>query len=338
MVAELARQLRRCGVLTNGVQGPHLQQCVLLGVSGGPDSVALLMGMLAIAQRRSTVRAQGLRLVAAHVHHHLRPSADEDARLVNEICGRFGVEVHTEHVRPGELDGNLSANARLMRYEALLKIARRVGACHVAVAHHGEDQLETILMALGRGAGIDGLSGMPWVRPLWDGVMLIRPLLGVRKADCEELCRRAKIEWHDDSGNLDPRRTRGRLRREVIPVLEALWPDLPRRISCTAEVLEAAREALELRIEQLFGSNSKRRWDRVELARQPLPILCAGLRRAALEADARIADDLNQRHLLQAAEAIRSSDRRPHVYHWPGRLELKVTAKLVSLSKSRRST
>lgn len=330
LVAEVARQLAHCGVPLNDKAMAGQEIPLVVGVSGGPDSLTLLLTCAALAERSNRQHPR-LRVIAAHVNHHLRPSADDDARYVQQICERFGLPLHVEDVRPGDVPGNVSANARLMRYEALLKIARRVDASFIAVAHHGNDQIETILMALGRGAGLDGLSGMPWSRPLWEHVMLIRPLLGSTKEDCLEFCRRAALAWREDPFNLDPQHARARLRRDVVPVMEELWPDLARRITATAEALQAARRATEWEIEQAFGDAEVRQWDRAALAALSVPVLAAGLRRAALDAAPDIADDLNQRHLIQAAQTIRGEDRRPHRYHWPGDLELKVTARHVAL-------
>ncbi len=330
LVGEIARQLVRCGLPLDDPAAAGKEVKLVIGCSGGPDSLALLLGSVAVARQKRR-RGCALTILAAHVNHHLRPSADEDAAWTREVCQRFGIELSVEDVYPGELEGNVAANARLMRYEALLKIAKRVDARFVAVGHHGHDQLETLLMAIGRGAGLDGLTGMPWVRPLWQQVMLIRPLLGVSKDDCLDFCNRAGLAWREDPTNVDAQRLRARLRRDVVPVFEELWPDVARRVTATAEVLEAAREAFERELDQTLGPPSNCEWDRITLAAMPVAKIAAGLRRAALVAAPGIADALNQRHLLIAAEAIRASDRKPHYYHWPGGLELKITARRVTL-------
>ncbi len=176
--------------------------------------------------------------VVVHVHHHLRDAADADADWVMLLCGRFGVECHIEHVHPAFERGNTYANARRLRYAAMTKVAGEIGAKHVLVAHHAEDQLETVLMAMCRGAGPRGLTGMRMSRAM-GGLTLLRPLLHVRKHDCEEMCRKADIEWREDASNKDVSRRRARLRRDVLPVLEELWPDAAKRASMNGVLLES---------------------------------------------------------------------------------------------------
>lgn len=242
LVREVDRQLARCGL----TKSPDADRPIPLaiGVSGGPDSVALLLACLALRRRKKRDSAP-LEIVVAHVHHHLRESADDDARWVMQLCDRLAVPVHVEHVRLSGLKGNVSANARRLRYQALAEVAKRVSAKHVAVAHHAEDQLETMLMALCRGAGARGLAGMRPTRKIDDGITIVRPFLRVRKRDCEDLCRKAEIAWREDPSNVDVSKRRARLRRDVTPVLEELWPGAARRAAACAKILALASDALE---------------------------------------------------------------------------------------------
>ncbi len=320
LVAEVRQRLAgRCGVPAGAT--------VAIGVSGGPDSVALLLAATAIGRREVAVAKP----VAVHINHHLRDAAHDDEAFVVDLCGRLGIDVHVRHVHPDDRVGNLMANARSMRYEALAASARSCGACCVAVAHHAEDQFETMLMALGRGAGLDGLSGMRWTRPLADGLTLVRPLLAARKAECVDLCRVAGVEWREDPTNTDPATARGRLRRDVVGVLEALWPDAAARASGTADIVTAARAALDTQLDNAFGSVTVRRWDRVALRALPPVVIAAGLRRAAVHADPEIADELGQSVLAGVAEAIADDDRRPRRFDWPRGMTVAVTVGEVSL-------
>jgi tRNA(Ile)-lysidine synthetase-like protein len=328
-VAEVARRLTgRCGV-TPGAK-------VVVGVSGGPDSLALLLAAVVLRRRRrggtrGLPAAPALEPVAVHVNHHLRDSAEDDAAFVTDLCDRFGVPWHLRDVYPRREPGNLAANARRLRYDALADAAASVGAAYVAAAHHGEDQLETLLIALCRGAGLEGLSGMAWSRPLGGVVRLIRPLLAVRKSACEELCGAAGVEWREDPANLDPAAVRARLRRDVLPVLEALWPDAASRAARAADVVAAARAALEKELDRTFGDPTRRQWKRKGLAKMPAPIIAAGLRRAAVDAVPEAADDIGQAHLLPVAEVVRGPQRRPHQFDWPHGLHVVVTAVEVKL-------
>jgi tRNA(Ile)-lysidine synthase len=119
----------------------------------------------------------------------------------------------------------------------MASVAAKIGARHVLVAHHADDQLETMLMAMCRGAGPRGMAGMRPSRALGE-LALIRPLLYVRKSDCLEMCRRAGIQWREDASNTDVSRRRARLRRDVMPVLEELWPGAARRAARNARLLE----------------------------------------------------------------------------------------------------
>ena len=333
LIADIERELSHCGAIHPARRASDDRARIILGVSGGADSIALLLACIVLRDRtRSGSKDTGGVLpIVGHVHHHLRESADEDAAYVSEVCQRFDVEFHCEHVHPGQLKGNVSANARMLRYEALANIARRVGAKHVAVAHHGEDQLETMLIALCRGAGLDGLTGMAWSRPLWSGISLIRPLLGSSRSECEDLCSKAGIPWQEDPSNVDPRRARARLRQTVLPALAELWPDVAKRITGSAEIMCAARLALDRELAQVFGEAADRSWTRDALRELPAPMIAAGLRRAALDAAPLSADELNQRHLSLAADSIRSAERKPRKFDWPRGLKLEVTARSVTL-------
>lgn len=322
-VAEVKRKLRnRCGVSN--------ADPLLVAVSGGGDSVALLGACQVLSHRKShdyNIKS----VVAVHVHHHLRDSADQDAEFVKDLCDRLGLQLIIKDVYPAKEPGNIAANARDMRYEALSLAARSVNASFVATAHHGDDQLETILIALCRGAGVDGLSGMAWNRPLEDGLYLVRPLLGLRKANCLAFCQMAELCWREDPTNTDPTQVRARLRRDVLPVLEELWPDAASRATGAADAMGIARHALDAQLQTTFGDANTLSWNRVDIAQLPLPIVAAGLRRAALANHPNIADLLGQSLLNQAAEAICSDDRAPKEYHWPGGVILTVTSKQIQL-------
>ena len=321
LVAEIARRLAgRCGV-TPGAR-------VVIAVSGGPDSVALLLAGVALRDRRRG--AFRIEPAAVHVNHHLRDSSGADEAHAAEVCERYGVPLEVRHVHPGELPGSVGANARRLRYQALASAAQTLESRFVAVAHHAEDQLETLLMALGRGSGLEGLAGMRWSRTLHGEIRLVRPLLASRKADCELLCRAAGVKWCEDPGNAAG--VRARLRRDVLGVLEELWPDAARRSVHTADVAAAAGALLATKLEATFGEPSVRRWPRAVLRKLPVPVIAAGLRRAALDARPQAADAVGQTQLLPAAEAIHDESRRPKTFDWAHGVRITVAAREVSLS------
>ncbi|MEE9404936.1 MAG: tRNA lysidine(34) synthetase TilS [Algisphaera sp.] len=214
LVRALAQGLRdRCQVQ----EGDH----VLVACSGGADSTALLRALHLLAPRRRWE----LRLTVAHVQHHLRgEAAEQDADFVKTLAQQCGAAYQRADITPGHAAGNMEANARDQRYAALTTLAAAVGAHCVATAHHADDQLETLLMAMVRGTGPTGLRGIAWTRPLNDNVRLIRPMLSATHDQALNLLATLKQDWRDDATNRDTDRTRARLRRDVIPVLRDLNP------------------------------------------------------------------------------------------------------------------
>lgn len=212
---------------------------VLVAVSGGADSVALVRSLAALQT------AEG-RLVAAHFHHGLRgEAADADAAFVARLAGELGLPLETGKADPTRLAPATSAGsgmeeaARNARYEFLKAAAGRHGARYVATAHTADDQAETVLHRIVRGTGLAGLSGMRRSRPLMHGVSLIRPLLGVRRAELLEYLHRLGQPFCDDATNRDLGFTRNRLRHDLLPRLAADY---------NAQVLDAL-----LRLSRLAG-------------------------------------------------------------------------------------
>ncbi len=337
LVAEIDRRLRRkCG-LWSCVTEQALRPSILVGVSGGADSTALLMACVVLRNRyrgRTSDSYQEFELAAAYVNHHLRSEAEVEADFVADLCQKHSVPFLLKHVHPNHMQGNLQANARSMRYQALTDAASETGADYVAVAHHGEDQLETLLIALCRGTSLAGLSGMAWSRSLTDKIKLLRPMLGVKKKDAEDFCTAAQINWRIDSSNDDQSQIRPRLRRDILPILEELWPDAARRVTHSREVIAEAEQLWQKRVEEIFGRDSDCSWDRKVLRGNPILLISSGLRRAALHHNPGIADTLGQRQLLEAAECIVDAGTEPKQFHWPGGLVLKITSKQVTLNFS----
>jgi tRNA(Ile)-lysidine synthase len=189
---------------------------VLLAVSGGADSVALLRSV-------SALKTGGAgRLCVAHFNHKLRDQADDDQEFVIALCKRFGLccEVGAGDVAQlaAETGEGIEPAARRARYEFLRQTAGRLGARFVVTAHTADDQAETILHRVIRGTGIAGLRGMSRSRPLGHATLL-RPLLGFRRREIEEYLREIGQPYRDDQSNFDRRFTRNRIRHELLPVL-----------------------------------------------------------------------------------------------------------------------
>ena len=186
-------------------------ETVLVAVSGGADSVALLHLLLALSAELS------LSLHVLHVDHGLRPDSARDADFVRGLAARLGVPADVARVTV-PAGGSLEAGARAERYAALEAHARRLGAQRIAVGHTSDDQAETVLMRILAGAGVRGLVGIPAVRG-----RIVRPLIETRRADLVAALEAAGLSWIEDPSNRDPRFLRNRIRHELLPLLHASY-------------------------------------------------------------------------------------------------------------------
>jgi len=212
---------------------------IVLAVSGGPDSVALMW--LAARWRRGLKK--GPRLIAVTVDHGLRPEAAREAREVKHLAARLNLEHRTLRWRGAKPKTGLPAAAREARYALLAKAARVSGATHVATAHTRDDQAETLLMRLLRGSGIAGLAAMV-AETERDGVRLARPLLDISKAQLMATLDAAGVAFADDPTNRDPAFTRPRL-RALMPALAEEGADA-RTLARLAARLARANAAVEV--------------------------------------------------------------------------------------------
>ncbi|WP_458758093.1 tRNA lysidine(34) synthetase TilS [Afipia sp. TerB] len=212
---------------------------LVLAVSGGPDSVALMW----LAARWRAALKQGPRLVAVTVDHGLRAESAREARDVKRLATSLGIEHRTLAWRGDKPKTGLPAAARDARYDLLAKAARGVGAVHIVTAHTRDDQAETVLMRLSRGSGIAGLAGMARQSARGD-VVLLRPLLDVPKERLVATLKRAKIDFATDPTNRDLVYARPRL-RALMPALAAEGADA-RNLTRLAARLARANAALDL--------------------------------------------------------------------------------------------
>ena len=211
LLERVRRTMSRHGLIQAGAS-------VLVGVSGGPDSVALLA---LLYQLRKTLGIRQLHV--AHVHHGWRGAeADADAVHVTALAQRYGLPVSVERVDAAGCAKveRLSPEdaARRVRYDALSRLARQCGAGVVAVGHTRDDQAETVLMRLVRGSGLAGAAGMPIVRSLGP-CRLIRPLLEVRRRDVETFLAAEGLTARHDATNADTTLLRNRVRHQLLPLL-----------------------------------------------------------------------------------------------------------------------
>jgi tRNA(Ile)-lysidine synthase len=224
---------------------------VLVAVSGGPDSMALLRAM-------HSVQDAGLgRLAVAHFNHRLRGrESDADEAFVAEVAARLHCPYEAGYPPDGGIithrgDG-LEAAARRARYQFLTRTAAKLAARYVAVAHTADDQAETILHRILRGTGIGGLAGMGRVRPLSQATTLIRPLLGFRRAEICDYLKDIGQSCRLDATNLDPRRTRNRIRHHLLPELAARFnPDVAGALLRLGSLAGEVQSVVEALVEQL---------------------------------------------------------------------------------------
>ena len=204
--------------------------------SGGIDSTALLVVL-------ARMRALRGRLRAIHVDHGLQPRSGAWADHCRKVARRLGVPLEVVAVAVDRATGvSLEAAAREARYGAL---AQRLGPHEVLLtAQHADDQLETVLLQLLRGAGLPGLAAMPAFAPFASG-WLVRPLITTERSEIEQWARSCKLEWIEDDSNEDERRDRNYLRRRVAPQLRARWPAVSAAVARTARHAAEGQRLLE---------------------------------------------------------------------------------------------
>ncbi|HXW48838.1 MAG TPA: tRNA lysidine(34) synthetase TilS [Xanthobacteraceae bacterium] len=226
---------------------------LILAVSGGPDSTALLI----LAARWAKLLKRPPKLVAVTIDHGLRAEAAREAAAVKRLARRLGVAHRTMRWRGVKPKAGLQEAARIARYRLLARAAARAGYAHILTAHTLDDQAETMLFRLARGSGLVGLGGIAYAAPLpVDGektTFLVRPLLRVPKARLAATLRAAGIAYSEDPSNRDPRFTRARL-RTLMPRLALEGLDAQgfarlaarlRRADATIEfIVDAARDSL----------------------------------------------------------------------------------------------
>ncbi|HJQ30064.1 MAG TPA: tRNA lysidine(34) synthetase TilS [Rubrobacter sp.] len=232
-------------------------------VSGGPDSVALLRVLVAL----------GGEPVVLHVDHGLRgEESREDAEFVRGLCARLGVRCEVRQL--GLEDGpNLQERARGERYRLAEELATRLGLRTVATGHTADDVAETVLMNLARGSGLRGIAGIPPVRG-----KIQRPLIGTTRSEVLEYLKELDQSYRTDPTNLTGKYARNRVRLEVLPILEDLYPGAARNVARAASL---AREDFEV-LEELAKGGVERRGEEVVLPLGAILELRPALRRHAV--------------------------------------------------------
>ncbi|WP_428387169.1 tRNA lysidine(34) synthetase TilS [Mucisphaera sp.] len=330
LVREIAHALRhRCGYQ------PRPHRSIVVGCSAGGDSQALLHALCWLSGRRSWP----FKVILAHVNHHLTEQSDEAEALLREQADRLGITYAHRSIHPHHHGGNLENTARKQRHAALRSIAHEHDASAIALAHHADDQLETMLMRLLRGASPAGLAGMAWTRQSTrSGLQLIRPMLAVTHAQALDFLQRHEIPWLEDPLNSKPNVRRNRLRAGVLPTLRESWPNGHERALDAADQLRQwarfidaqARHVRDHFQETPTGPIAQRD----KLAASPDPLLATALRAELLQAGVP-SDRLKTKTLQRLVPAIRDRSSQPR--HWHLANDITVTLDHRSLRITMRS-
>lgn len=236
---------------------------VLVAFSGGPDSCALLLLLDELKKK------YGISLCAGHVNHMLRgKESSEDEKWVKKTCEDLKIPCKTAKKNINKLKKkgeSLEEAARRIRYEALEKIAKDFKANKIALGHNRNDQIETILFRIIRGAGEDGLSGIPASRDLTAGVKIIRPLLETERVEIDEYLKAKNIKPRIDSSNLDIKFFRNKIRHELIPYLEKFNPKIQEGLLKIAQISRENSEYIRQTAQKILKDISMRMPDAVKI-------------------------------------------------------------------------
>lgn len=206
MVEQVLTTIRKWDMVREG-------DTIIMGVSGGMDSMCLLHLLGEVKDEL------GITLYVVHVHHGIRPDAEEDVELVESICKRMDIPCHVSYFDVGKLAKkhklSLEEMGRKIRYDVFEKHRRKVHNGRIAIAHHKNDQAETVVMNLMRGTGLRGIGG---IRPIRDHI--IRPLIECSRQEIEAYCHKHQIPYRDDYTNALEEYTRNKIRHTVIPYIE----------------------------------------------------------------------------------------------------------------------
>jgi tRNA(Ile)-lysidine synthase len=280
---------------------------LLVAVSGGPDSTALLVMAAEWAKGRGKTRIE-----AATVDHGLRPESADEAIAVAALCARLGVAHRVLQWKGAKPASRLQERAREARYRLLVDHAKAIGADAILTAHHADDQAETVLFRLLRGSGLAGLRGMDRMTAR-DGVTIARPLIGVRKRDLIAFADARGAPFIDDPSNADPRFARTRLRSLLARLgEEGLDAEALDRLARRARETEEALAHLTAEVEAQIGSDGA--VDARALFAAPIAIAHRILARRIAETGGRDASRIGLEKIEALALNLRNAVKQRRAY------------------------
>ncbi|MFO0836716.1 MAG: tRNA lysidine(34) synthetase TilS [Phycisphaerales bacterium] len=306
--------IRRWRALSGGGRVRDPDRRTLIACSAGADSSALAL----------CLAAAGKNLVVAHILHDVRPGPDAvaDLEAARSLASGLSLPFASASVSCRSKGGNVEAVARRERYAALIALAREHACPFIATAHHADDQLETLLMRLIRGSGPRGLSGIAPKRRLAPGITLIRPMLGIMRADAEAICRDAGVSWATDATNNDRTRLRAALRHDIVPVLRRIAPSIATTAGRVAAVQREIAREFERAATHLYMCAAGHHDSHVSLSRRvladaPRAIADFALRRA-IDRHGSCRDAPSSRVLASLLRCIRSRSGERREFQFVG--------------------
>lgn len=258
-------------------------ETVLVGVSGGPDSLCLLHMMKELAAEMD------FSLHVAHLNHGIRgETAADDASFVREAAAEMGLPCTVHRVDTKEYGKLLKISvqdaARRLRYKFFKETAAAVGAAKVALGHHRDDLVETVILNFLRGTGLNGLAGIRPVRRMEDGLIIVRPLIGLSRQEIEDYCRCCSLHPRIDESNLKALYQRNKVRLELIPYLEQEFnPNLMERVAALAETISLDQDYLNSEAHKALAALAREEGEsHISLDREVLLDLPEALQRRVL--------------------------------------------------------
>ena len=228
---------------------------ILIGVSGGPDSMALLHLL------QSFKDEWNMTLIAVSIDHQLREASQGDIDYVREVCNKWNVSFVSKKVDVKAYEEKYKVStqvaARTLRYEAYAEQMEKFNGDFLALGHHGDDQVETMLMSLVRTTNLNSLAGIPVKRPFATGE-IIRPLLAVTKHEIEQYCKKHKIKPRIDDTNLETYYTRNYFRKYIVPKIKKRHPNVHMTIQQLSETLTEDETYLQKEAEKVFKKVKQR--------------------------------------------------------------------------------
>ena len=235
---------------------PKSPKRIAVALSGGLDSVVLLD---TVCRSQAKSKSPALEIYAFHIHHGLQKPADDWLLFCEKLAKKYQIQFDFRllHLGDQKSGGNIEGRARKARYEALAELCEQYGIADLLLAHHQNDQAETVLLQLLRGSGVAGLSGMPSARGLKTPnkeITLWRPLLNQSRTELESYAKEHKLKWVEDPSNRDDVFKRNAIRKQVIPRLEKLQPEAVANLARSARLIGESQVLLD-RLAQIDGKN-----------------------------------------------------------------------------------